>query len=398
MSNASRPSSDHVCFAKFQPWEEALTTVICGLVALLSAVDFVLTWRRFKFAFSMTQHFLPLLAIPALYAMTTVYDVFVTDDRDAEEYAISLVADLQAGLRSWFLYHHVLHYLTIFSARRVGGTPGNLNAVVEYVGGVLDELKVPRQKLSPPCCALFWCACGYTPGRAFLRSCIGRMNFVVWAALVVIIGRVMIHAADLSLHAETALNIWSILMIFVSLSCKMPLDALVEPLVFPSAAGRKTEYYRKMQFNIFFTLIGALHKVIAVVTTSIHPVDGDPRPCLLWVNHQNLLVSLELLVIAGLGHRCWVPPFVWGCSSTSSNEALNRTMAAAQASYEAMTEMMSSGEVAGHLALSDVEVADVLGKKASVTDARAGHMAGVSMMSAGQTQGSSSAELLTRNV
>lgn len=160
---------------------------------------------------------------------------------------------------------------------------GNLYECVEYVGSLLEKLEVPKQQLNPPCCVLFWCTCKYTPGRSFLRSCIGRMHFVVWAALVVIIGRVLLHALDMHLFLGSYLNFWSLLMVFVSLSCKLPLDALLEPLVLPSASGRQTESLRKLQFNLFFTLIGGVHNMVTGITLSIG--------CPWFLLHQNIVLG-----------------------------------------------------------------------------------------------------------
>jgi len=374
-------ASTHACFTPFQPWEEVLTSILCGLVIIISAVDCFLCYTRARYFFVLRERLVTLLSIPGLYAVSVIFAVASTED-----YAVSMIADMQNALRAWFLWNVVAHILFVFSMRHEDSSSGigNLNEAVERVGKTFEMLEAPRQKVVPPPCALLWCSCSYQPGRAFLRSCVARMNLVVYSAAAVLVLRVLLHA--LGVHsplqngatspwhaANQYLTICGLLMTFLALSCKMPLDKLIEPLILTSPRGRMSEKMRQITFHIIFTVNGSLHRVIALIIISVKPVAGDERGCLWWMHHENLVVAFELLVVAVIGHRAWCPPFVWGLQSRLGEPNFDRIMDAFAESHEAtMKEVANAGKF---LTLSDDLIKDVVAKEKTPKEAYAANRA-----------------------
>ena len=183
MSNATAPLMPTTgCWAPTTDAEKIFTSVVCALVIIAAATDMFLCSQRFTFFHGLVGRYNRLLMIPGLYAFAAGMMPWMTLGGPS----FLLLMDIQSLLRVWYLFESVGATLAIFNLRG-GGSFGSNAEAVERIGGLFEELQLPKQKIAP--LVLLWCSLDYTPNRAFLRSCFRRMRLPLISYLFITVLR-----------------------------------------------------------------------------------------------------------------------------------------------------------------------------------------------------------------
>ena len=130
----------------------------------------------------------------------------------------------------------------------------------------------------PPCCKIFWCRCSYTPGKAFLGQCVTRVYVAVILQSILIVVRQTLIDTSMEAQLSLLLTLWGLVVTFLALSAKMPLDALMNIILLPLPRQQMIAKWRNYQYSMWFVLIGGLHNVrtfgFGICTCSLYGWSG----------------------------------------------------------------------------------------------------------------------------
>lgn len=230
---------------------------------------------------------------------------------------VHLIVDAQALLRLLYLFSLIKFTISIANA---GNTqPGTIASAVHHVGNFFERLQLKPLSLGgPPCCKIFWCRCSYTPGKAFLGQCVTRVYVAVILQSILIVVRQTLIDTSMEAQLSLLLTLWGLVVTFLALSAKMPLDALMNIILLPLPRQQMIAKWRNYQYSMWFVLIGGLHNIVAAIQNIAVP------GCQWWFIHQHTFVAVELVIIVWMGHCAWVPPFtLLGCSSMTDGPTID---------------------------------------------------------------------------
>mmetsp|Transcript_39051 Transcript_39051/g.63129 ORF Transcript_39051/g.63129 Transcript_39051/m.63129 type:complete len:393 (+) Transcript_39051:94-1272(+) len=292
-----------------EDWEKTLPLTLGVLVIVLVLYDYMQLRHRFYYLFNLRIRSGDLLLIPGWYALFNILMIYAKPTSFPYK---MLLGDMQAVLRAWYLYLSMSHNFECFNS--VNGGFRNTAEAVEIVGEMLEQLNLPPQKVIAPFLVPWW-GCRYIqPNKAFLNSCVRRMQLSILVTFLILIFRQVIHDHGhlYPKKGETqweAANIWlailNLLIVGLAISAQNPLVKLIDPVILPG--GRTVVTMRKIQFFFLFSIIGTIQGIISLITSL-----GMQPACYWWVYHQNVFVAFELCIVACLGHKAWCPPYEWG--------------------------------------------------------------------------------------
>ena len=216
-----------------------------------------------------------------------------------------------------YMYSSLTQQLSQFSQSHKQQAFGSTSEAIEHVGKMLERMELPPLKL-PLLAVPFWGSTHVQPGRKFLNGCRLRLRIYMAVTVLQLIGKQI----TLDGHGTPSLNappngpLWEygfiyftmafVMAVLCACSARLPMDALIHPFLMP--LNQSTAKLRTLQFTLIFPLATGTNAIISLVTTSMRP------QCMWWVRHSSLYISIVLFIAVLIGHRVWVPPFIWGFS------------------------------------------------------------------------------------
>ena len=100
---------------------------------------------------------------------------------------------------------------------------------------------------------------------------------VILQSILIVVRQTLI---DTSMEAQLSLllTLWGLVVTFLALSAKMPLDALMNIILLPLPRQQMIAKWRNYQYSMWFVLIGGLHNVrtfgFGICTCSLYGWSG----------------------------------------------------------------------------------------------------------------------------
>jgi len=340
-----------------ETWQVVAVGALAGLTAILAIVDIFLMRTRYWFHFNMREKYTQLLAVPVLCAFLNVLMMF------AKGWSYHfMMGDFALLARVFYLRASVSLRLELFNSSSASGV-GSVAEAADSVGNMLAKSNHPPHDVGL-CCVPCWCAKKIPTNSALTQSFVKRTDMAFGLAVLVLVLRQVFWDAELhhDQGVDLVLHGLTLVMVVLALGVDMALDKLMKPYIAPEKKGLMV--LRTAQLQMFWAVIGGLNVIAGIIIMEVN------EDSLWWVHNQYIFIAVELLVTAMLGHKAWVPPFMWGLGDPNDEEI--NISSYSTGSREKIVQHVKSGK-ANYLTVHDCEAADASAAAAKLgqTDAAA---------------------------